>query len=199
LSPTRQIPSRSPTRDRPLSRSQNQNPPPQYPNRPHPRHRSRSPLATSRPRSRSRQQSPASKSSRPPTASDTASRRRPTPEFGSYDGPHPPPRSPRDQRGPKSAKKGRNRDHPGSSTKFDPSSGPNSIEVNMGPRGGYRGGYNAPPMQPAFQGSHDARVYSQSSGHATPNSSYHGSPPSQSPYGGSGRGWGNQQPYSPQQ
>ncbi|KAK0635263.1 kinase-like domain-containing protein [Bombardia bombarda] len=65
----------------------------------------------------------------------------------------------------------------------------------MTARGGFRGGFNA-PLQPGYPGGN--RSYSQSSGHGTPNSSYHGSPPVQSPYGGSGRGWSGQQQYSPQ-
>lgn len=194
LSPDRRIPSRSPVRAGHFSRDQN--PLPHHLKRPHRRHRSRSPLPTSPPPPRSRRLSTSPRSSRPPTASDTASRRRPTPDLGPYDGSYPPPRSPRDQRGPKpGGRKGRIRDNQGSSKNFDPTSGANSIEVNMSARGGYRGGYNAPPMQPAY----GSRAYSQSSGHATPNSSYHGSPPPQSPFSGNNRAWTNQQPYSPQQ
>lgn len=64
----------------------------------------------------------------------------------------------------------------------------------MSARGGFRGGYSS------FQGPPESRTYSQTSGHATPSSSYHGTPPVQSPYGGSNRGWsGGQQQYSPQQ
>jgi CTD kinase subunit alpha len=56
----------------------------------------------------------------------------------------------------------------------------------MASRGNFRGGYHP---------------YSHHSGNGTPNSSYHGSPtgPAHSPYGSNGRGWSNQQPYSPQQ
>ncbi|KAK5656333.1 hypothetical protein OQA88_4713 [Cercophora sp. LCS_1] len=60
----------------------------------------------------------------------------------------------------------------------------------MAARGGFRPGFN--PQRPYNQG------YSQSSGHGTPSSSYHGSPPAQSPYPGGGRGWSNQQQYPPQ-
>jgi CTD kinase subunit alpha len=122
-------------------------------------------------------------SSRPPTASDIPSRRRPTPNFDSRSASRP------ESRDPKSAGNSRRRKShgtPNSSGKFDLTSGANSIEVNMAARGNFRGGY---------------RPYSHNSGHGTPNSSYHGSPtgPAHSPYGNNGRGWSNQQPYSPQQ
>ena len=76
----------------------------------------------------------------------------------------------------------------------------------MSARGNFRGGYNAHvqsgyPMRGQYsQGPHsnDPRTYSQSSGHGTPNSSFHGSPPPQSPFGGSRGSWGGQQQYSPQ-
>ncbi|KAL1865995.1 hypothetical protein VTK73DRAFT_4937 [Phialemonium thermophilum] len=167
------------------SRRRSRSPPPHY----HHHH----------PRSRSRQRRPTSRGSRPPTSSDTASHRRASPDYGPYEAPYPPSRSPRD-RGPKPGKKGRIRDkHPSSSKRFDPTSGANSIEVSMSARGGgYRGGFH-PPVQPAFQGAHDSRAYSRSSGHATPNSSYHGSPPPHSPYAGNGRSWGGHQQYPPQQ
>ncbi len=68
----------------------------------------------------------------------------------------------------------------------------------MSARGGYRGGFN-PQSQPGYpKGQYDARGYGQASGHGTPTSSFHGSPTAQSPYGGSGRGWGNQAQFSPQ-
>jgi CTD kinase subunit alpha len=56
----------------------------------------------------------------------------------------------------------------------------------MAARGNFRGGYHP---------------HAHNSGHGTPNSSYHGSPPGPalSPYGNNGRGWASQQPYSPQQ
>ncbi|KAM7221690.1 protein kinase [Rhypophila decipiens] len=148
-------------------------------------------------RSRSRPGSPAQWDSRQPVSSDTPSHRPPTRDQDSHPrrSPGPPPGSPRDRRRPRSSRKKRGREERRKS--FDPASGANSIEVNMGARGGFRGGFN-PPVQPAYAGN---RSYSQSSGHGTPNSSYHGShhgsPPGQSPYGGSGRGWNSQQ-FSPQ-
>lgn len=66
----------------------------------------------------------------------------------------------------------------------------------MAARGGYRGGFNPQAGYP--KGQYDARSYGHSSGHVTPVSSFHGSPTAQSPYGGSGRGWSNQPPFSPQ-
>ncbi|KAK3374028.1 kinase-like domain-containing protein [Lasiosphaeria ovina] len=67
----------------------------------------------------------------------------------------------------------------------------------MAARGGFRGGFSQ--SQPGYpsKGQYN-QSYSQSSGHATPNSSYQGSPTAQSPYGGSGRGWSGQQQFSPQ-
>lgn len=111
-----------------------------------------------------------------------------------HDYPQPLPRSPRDRRGSFSSKKERTHDH----SRFrrgpsEPASGPNSIEVNMSSRGNFRGSYGGqyPARGHYNQGPH-------SSGHATPNSSFHGSPPAQSPYGGSRGSWGGQQQYSPQ-
>jgi CTD kinase subunit alpha len=175
----------------------------------HPRRRTSPRLANQRHRSTSRQRSPFPRGSRPTTSSDTGSHARPTPDFDPprppRPRPHPPPRSPGDHGPSRPHKRGINREETGVSQKFDPSSGANSVEVNMSARGGYRGGYTS-HMQSGFsakgqydQGSHDVRIFSQSSAHATPSSSYHGSPPSQSPYGGSGRGWGGPQQYSPQQ
>lgn len=75
----------------------------------------------------------------------------------------------------------------------EPASGSNSIEVNMSARGNFRGSYSGqyPSRGHYSQGPH-------SSGHATPNSSYHGTPPAQSPYSGGRGNWGGQQQYSPQ-
>ncbi|AEO56429.1 hypothetical protein MYCTH_2301373 [Thermothelomyces thermophilus ATCC 42464] len=66
----------------------------------------------------------------------------------------------------------------------------------MAARGGYRGGFNPQAGYP--KGQYDARSFGHSSGHVTPVSSFHGSPAAQSPYGGSGRGWSNPPPFSPQ-
>ncbi|KAK3944983.1 hypothetical protein QBC46DRAFT_250491 [Diplogelasinospora grovesii] len=170
-----------------------------------------SPPRGPRHRSRPRQRTPPPQwGSRPPTSSDAGSHRRPSFDPSSSRGPlppgPPPPRSPRDRRKPR--KRGKNRNEQRPAEKFDPASGANSIEVNMVARGGtYRGGFN-PPLQPGFpgkgqyhQGNHDTRPYSQASGHGTPNSSHHGSPHSQSPYGsGNSRpGWNGSQPqFSPQ-
>ncbi|KAK3377748.1 hypothetical protein B0H63DRAFT_224555 [Podospora didyma] len=155
-----------------------------------PRYRDRS-LPNSRLGSRSRPRSPPALGSRPPTASDTGSHRRPSPDPGARAPP-----SPRDRRRPKLSKKGRTRDDL-RLKKFDPASGANSIEVNMAARGGFRGGFNSQQQQPGYP-SKGQYNHSHSSGHGTPNSSYHGSPPAQSPFGGNGRSWNGQQQYSPQ-
>lgn len=108
--------------------------------------------------------------------------------------PQPPPRSPRDRRGSFTFRKERLHDtSPPRKGPAKPTSGPNSIEVNMSARGNFRGAYGGQyPMRGHYsQGPH-------SSGHATPNSSFHGTPPAQSPYGGSRGSWGGQQQFSPQ-
>ncbi|KAK1776861.1 protein kinase [Copromyces sp. CBS 386.78] len=164
---------------------------------PSPRHRGRSdrPDRPERRRqSRSRSRTPPHRENRHP-ASDAGSRRRPSPDPDSREPYDHPQGSPRDRRRSKSSKKGKSRDEQRPSSKFDPASGVNSIEVNMAARNSYRGGYGA-PMPPGYAEAHDGRSYSHSSGHATPNSSFHGSPPAQSPYG-AGRGWNNLQ-FSPQ-
>lgn len=168
-----------------------------------PRPRYRSPLPDSRRQSKSgprSSHSPPARGSRPHTSSDTGSYRRASLELGPSRAPRGPlpPGSPRSSRHPKSTK-GRGRDDSRSSKKFDPTSGANSVEVNMAARGGYRGGFN-PPLQSGYpsKGQYDGRGYGQSSGHGTPASSFHGSPSAQSPHGGSGRGWNNQQQFSPQ-
>ncbi|KAM7202756.1 hypothetical protein V8F20_004270 [Naviculisporaceae sp. PSN 640] len=170
-----------------------------------PVHRDWPPLPDRRARSRSRPRSPAQWDTRHPAPSDLAPHRRevrdqvPNPPRS----PGPAPRSPRERRRPRSSRKKKSREE--RRKDFDPASGANSIEVNMGARGSFRGGFN-PPLQPSYpkapygQGGPDNRSYSHSSGHVTPNSSYHSSyasPAAQSPYGGSGRGWNNQQ-FSPQ-
>ncbi|KAK7749843.1 serine/threonine protein kinase, CMGC, CDC2/CDK subfamily [Cytospora paraplurivora] len=63
----------------------------------------------------------------------------------------------------------------------------------MSARGNFRGGYGG---QYPVRGHYNQGP--QSSGHATPNSSFHGTPPAQSPYGGSRGSWGGQQQFSPQ-
>ncbi|KAK3308611.1 uncharacterized protein B0T15DRAFT_112765 [Chaetomium strumarium] len=159
-----------------------------------PTHRHRSPGPDTRPA-----RSPQTWGSRPPTSSDTGSRRRPSPAQDSSRAPDKPAplTSPREIRSSKKNEKGRGNDGPRSS-KFDPASGANSIEVNMAARGGYRGGHN-PQLQSGFpKGQYDTRGYAQSPGHGTPISSFHGSPTAQSPYGGAGRGWNSQAHFSPQ-
>ncbi|KAK3402988.1 hypothetical protein B0T20DRAFT_12387 [Sordaria brevicollis] len=162
---------------------------------PSPRRRGRSdrpdrPERERRHQSRSRSRTPPHRENRHP-ASDAGSRRRPSPDPDSREPLDHPQGSPRDRRRSKSSKQGKSRDD----QKFDPASGVNSIEVNMTARNGYRGGYGG-PMPPGYTETHDVRNYSHSSGHATPNSSFHGSPPAQSPYG-AGRGWNTSQ-FSPQ-
>ncbi|KAH8839900.1 hypothetical protein MCOR27_003075 [Pyricularia oryzae] len=174
------------------------------------RRRSRSPLAPDRPRSFSRGGSPHSQphgAEHPPfsPSQQVPPRGRghnPSrdfdipPERRHYDGraTPPPPEASR------SRKKGRGREERHSRKSQAPRvSGANSVEVNMSARGsGYRGGYGPGggyQMQaPYSQGPPTGpRRFSHSSGHATPNS-FHGTPPPQSPYGGS-QGWGGQQQY----
>ncbi|KAH6640938.1 hypothetical protein F5144DRAFT_117130 [Chaetomium tenue] len=167
-----------------------------------PRHRHQSPRPDPRNRSRSRRRNsrktgPAD--TRPPPLSDTGSRRRGSADQGqshAIRGPAPS-ESPRESRRPQPTKRGMDSREPSRASKsFDPTSGANSIEVIMGARGGYRGGFNPQGGYP--KGQYDARSYGQSSGHGTPVSSFHGSPTAQSPYGGNGRGWNNQPQFSPQ-
>ncbi|KAH8888881.1 Pkinase-domain-containing protein [Thozetella sp. PMI_491] len=66
----------------------------------------------------------------------------------------------------------------------------------MSARGGFRGGYNSQSGY-SGKGSYNHN-YSHSSGHGTPNSSFHGSPPPQSPYSGSGRSYSQGDQFSPQ-
>jgi CTD kinase subunit alpha len=198
-SPPRRHRSRSPRNGRPFR----QHPEGESRNRTRsPRHRHRSPRPDPRHRSRSRHRSPrktAPADTRPPLSSDTGSRRRGSTDQGqphAIRGPAPS-ESPRESRRLQPAKRGRGSREPSRSSKnFDPTSGANSIEVNMGARGGYRGGFNSQSGYP--KGQYDARSYGQSSGHGTPVSSFHGSPTGQSPYGGNGRGWNNQPQFSPQ-
>jgi len=170
-----------------------------------PKHRERSPLPDRRRRrSRSRRRTPPPWSARPLTASDTGTVRRPNPDPGPFVSLDPAPELTKVRRRSKSSHKGKGRDEP-RSLAFDPVSGANSIDVNMSARGGYRGGFNPQSQQSGYAGKgqygpgpHDPRGYAQSSGHGTPNSSFHGSPPAQSPYVGGGRGWNGQQQFSPQ-
>jgi len=147
------------------------------------RRRERSPLPNYRRRPRSSSRTPPPlRGARPPTSSDTGLGRRASPDS-----------SARDLRHPRSDQNGRSRIS-------DIASGANSVDVNMTARGGMRGGFNPQQSNYSAKGPFGPG-YAQSSGHGTPNSSYHGSPPAQSPLGGSGRGWNGQQPlaqFSPQ-
>lgn len=102
--------------------------------------------------------------------------------------------SPGDRRPSFSSKRQRRLDRlPPKGLPSEPASGSNSIEVNMSARGNFRGSYSGqyPARGHYSQGPH-------SSGHATPSSSFHGTPPAQSPYSGGRGNWGGQQQYSPQ-
>ncbi|TPX08218.1 uncharacterized protein E0L32_001886 [Thyridium curvatum] len=167
---------------------------------PRSRFRSRSPPPASRRRSLSRHRSPSTSRGDRQTASYPASHRKPSPDPDSrrQGSVYPPPRSPRDRKESRSKRRNRKRDHSRASKGSESLSGANIIEVNMTARGGFRPGlgpqtHNAAyPTKGHYGGSHDGRRVSQSSGHGTPNSSFQGSPPPQSPYGGS-QGWGGQQ------
>lgn len=65
----------------------------------------------------------------------------------------------------------------------------------MSARGNFRGSYNGQyPVRGHYsQGPNDSRNFSHSSGHATPSSSFQGSPPAQSSYSSSRGSWGGQQ------
>ncbi|WYZ38639.1 hypothetical protein EsH8_III_000553 [Colletotrichum jinshuiense] len=86
-------------------------------------------------------------------------------------------------------------DEPRVASRSQPSSGANSVEVNMSGRGNHRGGFAShQQMPPAFSQSYsDPRQFSQSP-QPTPNS-YNASP-NHSPYGAGRGNWGSQQ-FSP--
>ncbi|KAK4172199.1 putative CTD kinase, partial [Triangularia setosa] len=159
--------------------------------------RQRSPRADHRRRSgsRSRPRSPAARGTKGGHSIDSGPHRRPSFDLNSTRTPRGPfpPGSPRDSQAANPTKNEVNADEPNkASGKFDPSSGSNSIEVNMVTRGNYRGGFNPQQQNYPSRGG-----YGQSSGQGTPASSFHGSPPAQSPYAGSGRGWNGPQHFSP--
>lgn len=149
-----------------------------------------------RPSPNSRRRSPSLQVGRRPSIPGSFSRGRHPPEYDNerYNYPQVPPRSPRDRRGSFVSKQKRIRDPSGpQKVPLELASGPNSIEVNMSARGNFRGGYSG---QYPVRGHYNQGT--QSSGHGTPNSSFHGTPPAQSPYGGSRGSWGGQQQFSPQ-
>ncbi|KAK1760822.1 hypothetical protein QBC47DRAFT_15275 [Echria macrotheca] len=192
----------SPRRHRPRSPSDSV-PVPRRQSRPRkrstsPRGRAASPREARR-RSRSRRRTPPQWGDRPPTSSGVGSGRRQNLDSNAYASTGLQTGSPRDRRGPPEAEK---RDRPRDGARrnsSDPASGANSIDVNMAARGGFRGGFNSQPPQPGYppKGPY-GQTYAQSSGHGTPNSSFHASPPIQSPYPGGGRGWNPQPHFSPQ-
>ncbi|KAK4227090.1 hypothetical protein QBC38DRAFT_527560 [Podospora fimiseda] len=159
-----------------------------------PRQKNRSPGPNQRRRSRSRHRSPATRGGRPQASPSSGLYRKPSSDPNSSRAPHGgfQPGSPRDSRSSNPTQKEGNRPGSRSSNQADrPVSGSNSIEVNMAARGGFRGGFN--PQQQQQQ-----RGHGQTSGRGTPTSSFHGSPPAQSPYNGGGRGWNGQHQFSPQ-
>ncbi|KAI0011151.1 Pkinase-domain-containing protein [Xylariaceae sp. FL0662B] len=161
--------------------------------------RSRSPIISSRRSSFSRTHSPPRPLARPYPGSEAGSySRRSSPSF---DPPRPdfPLRSPRGRGSRRSRKRGKYREDSGFPLSGPLASGANSIEVNMSRRQDHhRGpsGSQMPPTHPAKTHYNDPRS-AHSPTHATSGSSYHGSPTSQSPYGGSRGGRGNQPRFSP--
>lgn len=187
--------SRSPAHRRPQQPSRGDSIPPLR--REHaPRQRSTSPRRRDRTppppehrrRSRSRRRTTPQWGGRATATSDSRSYRRSSPDPGARAPPSPQRASPRGRRESTSDHKSRGI---GESRAPPPNTGSEaaSVDTKMAARGGFRPGFN--PQRPYNSG------YSQSSGHGTPNSSYHGSPPAQSPYHGGGRGW-NTQPQYPQ-
>ncbi|OTB07841.1 hypothetical protein M426DRAFT_230017 [Hypoxylon sp. CI-4A] len=173
-------------------------PPPAHPRQDsQARDRSRSPISSSRRSSFSRTHSPHLAARPHPGSSEAGSRSRLS--SPAFDPPRPdfPPRSPR-ERGPRrSRKKGKHREDP----RFPPggqlASGANSIEVNLSRRLENRNnsGAQGPPTRPGNSQYNDRRP-AHSPLRPTSASSFHGSPASQSPYGGRGA-WASQRPNSP--